>query len=67
MENVGPILYVILVCGLVILFCVSFTMFIRSLLRSSSRRSAAAQNTERLLEEQNALLRELIETVKQRP
>ncbi|MFD3448253.1 hypothetical protein ACFDTO_27035 [Microbacteriaceae bacterium 4G12] len=49
-----------------ILFVIPLAAFVRTLLRNGSRKATSFQNIERLLQEQNQLLRELKEEIKQK-
>ena len=62
---VGGIIYSIIVIGLVILFFISFILFLRTLLRNNSYKVDALRNIEQLQQENNMLLKELIQVLKE--
>ena len=67
MENfgIGGIIYLIIVIGPVVLFFVSFISFLRTLLRNNSYKASALHNIEQLQQENNILLKELIQVLKE--
>lgn len=60
--DIGSTIYLIFVLGIVGLLAVSLSLFVRTILRKSSQKTSSLK----LQKEQNELLRELIQVVKER-
>ncbi|WP_310796264.1 DUF4083 family protein [Bacillus toyonensis] len=64
--GIGGIIYLIIAIGLIILFLVSFILFLKTLLRKNSYKASVLHNIEQLQQENNMLLKELIQVLKEK-